>query len=664
MTKTYRLPTAHPQWSKEGVLRATNFEDVYFSTDGGAEEARHVFLQGNNLPQRFAALAEETTPHIFTIGELGFGTGLNISCLLQEWARHDLHQHHLQLISIEGFPLGAGDFEKARQHISSAWPELKPFAANLARHYPPLAKGRHHRQLAPNISLILLFDDVLSALNQLDGIVDAWFLDGFSPSKNPQMWCTEVFAQLSRLSPVATTIATFSVAGSVRRGLTAAGFAVEKRPGFGRKRDMLVARKDQPSQQSPRSKPWFTLPKNKPRETQTKIAIVGAGIAGACLTYQLRQAGFSPVLYDGNGPASGASGNPVGLIMPRLDLGHTDAADFYSTAFYYGVQFISKLEYQTNTTLLQRGAVRLAITDGDQSKHTKILETALMPADWAAPLSIQETEEKAGIALHLAQEGPHLFFPHGGTLNPTSLIQALLRDIDIREHNMSKASRQPNGKWIITTQTENGLQESEVDIVILANGIAAQHFLPQHHELAGSLGQIDIFNYPPPHIALSGGGYCASLDAQMIGGATYDPFQEKDPAPWSQQRARANIRSLQKFLPELSNAHIVAEAGRCSIRCVTPDQHPMAGPVPDFDYYTTHYDGLRHGAIANYPSAQYQNGLYVMTGLGSRGLSTAPILAAHIVSQLTGTLSPLSPALSDLIHPARYLIRKLIRNQV
>lgn len=229
------LKAATIEWGKKGTLVSRDFDDIYFSQENGLEETRYVFLKGNNLPERFKNHKEAT----FIVAETGFGTGLNFLTLWQSWQNY--RQKHLtpdilHFISFEKYPLRLDDLIKSH----SIWPELHTYASQLHTVWPDTIAGKHQCFFKDaHIKLDLWFGDVNTMLPQVENTIDAWFLDGFAPAKNPTMWQTSLFNNMASISRSGTTFATFTAAGQVRRGLSAAGFLVTKQKGFGRKREML-----------------------------------------------------------------------------------------------------------------------------------------------------------------------------------------------------------------------------------------------------------------------------------------------------------------------------------------------------------------------------------------------------------------------------------------
>lgn len=212
--------------------RSKEFDDVYFSAENGFAETQHVFIRGNGLPEAWAG-------RDFTIFETGFGTGLNFLCALKLWNETNAGKT-LHFISVEKFPLSRAEIESALE----MWRENfeGEFASLLAK-YPTNPSGTHRIAMSGNCMLILIFDDVNAVMPKLNETVDCWFLDGFRPASNPDMWGEIVFQNMARMSKKGARFATFTAAGFVKRGLAAAGFDVKKIQGYGRKRDMLTGTK-------------------------------------------------------------------------------------------------------------------------------------------------------------------------------------------------------------------------------------------------------------------------------------------------------------------------------------------------------------------------------------------------------------------------------------
>jgi tRNA 5-methylaminomethyl-2-thiouridine biosynthesis bifunctional protein len=236
-----KLTNARLDWNESGTPVSGQFDDVYFSNVNGLEETRYVFLQKNQLPERWNQFNSQR----FVIGETGFGTGLNFLAAWQAFDQFrqenpDAQLHSLHFISFEKYPVSKTDLIKAHQ----SWPELATYARELQQNYPIAIPECHRIILADGaVTLDLWFGDIHDCMPSLpvsrEGVVDAWFLDGFAPSKNPDMWNQHLFDYMAKLAKPEATCATFTAAGFVRRGLIEAGFAMQKVKGFGTKREML-----------------------------------------------------------------------------------------------------------------------------------------------------------------------------------------------------------------------------------------------------------------------------------------------------------------------------------------------------------------------------------------------------------------------------------------
>lgn len=635
MEKT-RIQHAHLDW-RGGAPRSARFDDIYYSGDGPAETA-HIFLNGNGLPARLENAAR------FTIGELGFGAGLNFLVAWDAWRRAKKPAGaRLHFFSVEAFPLTGNDL--ARAHAN--WPAFGDLSALLIARYPPLHPGFHRLDFEDGVSLTLFFGDALDGLAQAELAADAWFLDGFAPDKNPEMWRPELMAEVARSSNDVASFATFTVAGAVRRGLEAAGFTIEKRPGFGRKREMLAGKLKFETAPAAKRQPWFET-RRDPLPPGASIAIVGAGIAGASLAYVLRRAGLAPAVFDAAGPASGASGNPTGLIMPRLDAGDTQAARFHAQAYLHAVQLLQRMNAEA-PVYNACGVAFHATSDAERDRQAKLLAMKALPNGW------------------LEKTADGLFFPQGGAVDPPALVRALLGDTPLRRAHVERIVFD-SGQWRVET-TGGG---EAFDAVIIANGLEALRFAQARGlPLAGSAGQIDWFpDAATPDHARAFGPYVAPAPSfhgkggGIVIGATYAPVAIGAMPAFTPEATRSNIAAVARALPDLA-ARLDPDASRprASVRCTTPDRLPVAGPVPDWGFYAGAYDRLRYGRKKTYPPGEAVPGLYILTGLGSRGLVTAPLAAAMIAAEMTGAPAPVDIGVSQALHPARFFIRDLKRSR-
>ena len=332
-------------WTEAGEPRSGRYGDVYFSAEDGLAETRAVFLTGCGLPEAWAGRRD------FIVAELGFGSGLNIAALLDLWKRHRPEGGRLHIFSIEGYPLTRDEAHRAL----SAWPEIREATEALVERWPATTPGFHRIDLAEHHAVLdLAVGEAEWALDQWSGHADAWFLDGFAPSVNPGMWSDAVFDLIAAKSAPGARVATFTVAGVVRRGLAERGFMVDKRPGHGRKRERLEARRDEDT----------TDTASAPRS----VIVIGGGIAGAATARALREAGLVPVVLESTCQGAGASGFPAALVTPRFDLGDEAVAALFSQA----LERAHALYRTLPDAVIARGVLQLAGTERDARRFDRI----------------------------------------------------------------------------------------------------------------------------------------------------------------------------------------------------------------------------------------------------------------------------------------------------
>ncbi|MGL5698398.1 MAG: bifunctional tRNA (5-methylaminomethyl-2-thiouridine)(34)-methyltransferase MnmD/FAD-dependent 5-carboxymethylaminomethyl-2-thiouridine(34) oxidoreductase MnmC, partial [Kluyvera sp.] len=411
------IQSANLEFNSEGTPVSRDFDDVYFSNDNGLEETRYVFLGGNQLEVRFP---QHPRP-LFVVAESGFGTGLNFLTLWQ--AFDDFRRQHpdatlqrLHFVSFEKFPLKAEDLRLAHQH----WPELAPWSAQLQAQWPLPLAGCHRLLLdGGRVTLDLWFGDINELTDQLDDTfnqqVDAWFLDGFAPAKNPDMWTPALFAAMARTARPGGTLATFTSAGFVRRGLQDAGFTMCKRKGFGRKREMLTGEITLPQPDATRT-PWFARTGSKARE----VVIIGGGIASALLSLALLRRGWSVTLYCADdAPAQGASGNRQGALYPLLSAHDAALADFFPHAFTFARRLYDSLGVEFDHQWC--GVTQLGWDEKSQQKIEHMLALNL-PTEIAHAVSAEDVVEHTGLATGCGG----IEYPAGGWLCPAQLTAGAL----------------------------------------------------------------------------------------------------------------------------------------------------------------------------------------------------------------------------------------------
>jgi tRNA 5-methylaminomethyl-2-thiouridine biosynthesis bifunctional protein len=591
-------PRAIIDWDEAGAPRSRRFDDVYFSRAGGLQEARAVFLEGCGLPGAWAGRER------FTVAELGFGTGLNILALLELWQATREPSARLNIFSVEAWPLGEADARRAIE----PWPQLAPLAA-------PLVSGwartpGFHRIDFPGLNAVLdlAVMEAAEALGAWDGRADAWFLDGFSPARNPEIWREEVLALVAARSAPGARAATFTVAGMVRRGLAAQGFEVARRPGFGGKAERLEAR----------------LALRSPARAQDppRIAIVGAGIAGAALARAFMAEGLVPVVLDAQGPGAGASGNPAALVTPRLDAGGGVPAQLFAQAFERAVGLYADGQPDA---VIAGGALQLEAGPRDPSRFDRLAASELFDDGALQRLAPDETGERLGEA----SGGGALWLRDALVIEPRPVLEAWLDGCDVRRAEVARIEPSGERRRLLGP---DGAVLAEADIVCLAAGHSCGALAPL--AIAPVRGQASFVRAARRPNAAAWGGYVIPTRAGLLFGATHDRGQSSGELR-DEDHAR-NLATLAQRRPLLAAelSHEPLE-GRAGVRASTPDRLPLAGPL--------------------------EPGLWVLGGLGGRGFCLAPLLAEHIAAGALGLASPLPRHLALALAPDRFSSRSAAR---
>ncbi len=687
---------------RDGQPVSTVFDDVYFSKSDGLAESRHVYLNGNNLPERWARKNDKNT---FTIFETGFGTGLNFLMTWQAWNTSSKKIATLNYLAVDLYPLTLNQLAQA--HLR--WPELAELSSILLKHYPPQPWQGFHRILlsadcgkTPDIVLTLIFADALKGLDKLGQHaenlrgnthlafgeytpnIDAWYLDGFAPAKNPDMWTDRLFALIAKNSATNTTAATFTVAGNVRRGLVKFGFKCKKQSGFGKKREMLCAKFLQHSE-SEKNKPKTPTGKSKvpswilkstsptPKRIESTILVVGAGLAGCHTAHALAERNHKVLLIDRSGIAAGASGNLQGAVYTRLSASNdvlTElnlAAQMFADQFYENQQLYKKCGQQC-------GVFHLANSERAHKNYQAFVQTFAedsVAQNYAQWLDASDTLTVTGLKLNYGG----LFLRRSGWLNPKRVCEQLLHHPNISTQfncNVTKIDFD-NDQWRVF---KNDDLLASGHICIICNAHEAREFeqtselplkkirgqvthITHSEELAGIKSVICGEGYIAPPIS-------ANNVLQHCIGATFDL---NNPSPeLSLKSHQENINALAGVSSQFDTKKTVPineNPGKVGFRCATPDYFPIVGPVPqqmqikeDFTFLSK-----KANAIIDSPGTYYPQ-LYCNLGYGSRGLAYAPLCAQILADLITGEHLPISNSLFSYLHPARFTIRDLIRNKI
>lgn len=651
------LAHASLDWQEKGPI-ARDYQDVYFSRDDGQAETRYVFIEQNDLPQR---LAQWSHQRAFVIGETGFGTGLNLLCAWQALLDYAPPEIRLHFISVERHPLSHKDLSQAL----ASHPNLAPLAERLLTQYPEAVTGVHRLQLSDRVSVDLLLGEAAEMLGLVSGPVDSWFLDGFAPAKNPQMWSPELFQALARLSHPETYFATFTAAGIVKRGLKAVGFEVKKVAGFGHKREMLRGqfRACHWPQPEYRQTPWLAP---RPNAALGRIVIIGAGLAGLSTAEALTRRGHKVTVLDAAGPGAGGSGNRQGALYIKLAVETNLQSRFYLNGLQYSRRWLSFIDPQQQFWQ-DSGVLQLAITEKEQKRQARFLEHHPdLPPNLLRPVTATEASEKAGLAL--THGG--LWYGQAGWVRPGALCQWLSQQpgIDYQQGQVVDLQRGPHD-WQLRLSDQRQLN---ADTVIVATAASARtlpglDWLPTK-AIRGQVSHAQLMaSTPTPQCVICAGGYVSPpLEDQLCFGATFN-LHESNPH-LREEDHRHNLMELATTLPDTAHAltdqgQTAAQlAGRVAFRCASPDYSPIVGQAPDIDDWQQGYAIMGKDATRIPP---YQGkrlpGLWLNLGHGSRGLASTPLAAELLASQLCGEPWPMECALAHHLDPGRFVIRQLIR---
>lgn len=562
-----QMPEAKLDFSRPEAPVSTAFDDIYFSVDNGLAETQDVFLKACGLPERFGGRTE------FTIAELGFGSGLNFLAAWQLWKAHrPSPAAQLTFISVEGFPLSTDQLQSAL----SQWTQLRAEADALIAAWPGRTPGQHVLHFTDGVTLILCHDAVLPALDGLNCAANCWFLDGFSPAKNPDMWSEAVLQRVHDLCAPDCHVGTFTVAGSVRRGLIAAGFDVSKQPGFGRKRERLQAIK--PGQLSPHSP-----------STHAPI-IIGSGIAGASIARSFLLRGIAAIIISA-GDARSASANPAAIVKPRLDLQDRAQSRFFLSAYLY-----AQAAYDGDGVLM-RGVAHCAKTQAEEARFEKLGVQHALPIEHLTYLTAERLTKKTG----LTHKFGGLWFDCAPIIDPTLIRERFMHGAKRIDASAARIERS-GALWHVYDEGEALLAKSD-QLILTAGAQAAKLYpaLTDHIRYQG--GQVTwgkagagILKAP-----LTYGGYGLPLGDDVLLGATHYRLAGRDPYAASEMDDQKNIEG---FIAA-GGFTVSADHARASVRVTTANTLPrLVTPEP---------------------------GLTIMTGLGGRGFVYAPLLGEQAV---------------------------------
>lgn len=631
------LVPAQLAFNQAGVPYAPAFDDIYHSDSGGLEQAQHVFIVGNGLPQAWRNREQ------FVILETGFGLGLNFLATWQAWRDDPQRCQRLHFVSVEKHPFTRGDLAQLHRR----WPQLAAMAGELQAQWPVLTPGVHRLLFdSGSVTLTLLFGDAATHLRKLSLSADALYLDGFAPTKNPELWDKPFLKAVSRLCKPGATLATWTVAAAVREALTAQRWSLEKHPGFGSKRDMLVG-----------SRHGASVPVSPPRHA----IVIGAGIAGSAIAERLAARQWRVDVFERHpGAANEASGNPAGLLHPMLAKDDNLAARLSRAGFLFALRLLAQLETENlGLRWSQCGILQLA-RDAEQELAQRETTDALgFPDDYAAFFDHRAATLRAGHAI--AAGG--WFYPAAAIVNPPSLCNALLARhraaVTTHFNTAVQQLRHDGSNWLALDR--NGHAIGAAPVAIVANAFDMLHLVPRSNlpisRLRGQISVLPRGALPFLRHALCGNGYVTpdTLGAHCIG-ATFD-IDDDDPH-LRDDGHRFNLERLAELLPGSDWPQFEPSQldGRVGFRAMAIDRMPIVGALPD----TTR--PLKPGAQLR--NVQRLPGLYALTALGSRGLAWGSLAAELLAAQLNEEPLPCERDLAAAIDPGRFLIRTQRRGLV
>lgn len=605
-------------WEWDEVPRSLDFDDIYHSQSGALEQAEAVFLAGNNLPARWHDCSS------FVICETGFGLGINFLTTWCAW-KHAGSPCRLHYIAVERYPLTKMDLRE----ILSRYPSLATEANLLLEQWVLPISGMHRLVFeSEKLILTLLFGDASTMLKECMAGVDAFYLDGFSPAKNPEMWNVQLFKRCARLAVKGSTLATYTVAGHVRKALTEAGFVVHKVEGFGSKRHRLMG-----------TYQGFGRAYAVSPVIPQKVAVIGAGIAGCSLVERLVARGIEVHLFDRHAaPAQQTSGNRAGVLFPLVSADESIASRISRAAFLWWQR--QRDTWKSHGLIAEfNGVLQLARSEKQAQQQASAIERLQLPSDYIQFLTQKEASRMAGYSL--SQAG--WFFPQAGWVNPESLCYAMLRKaphLTICHWNtpVTSISSVEAGGWKIHSHSESIL----VDHVVLANAWESESLFPSgalnFRKIRGQTSQLSQEVLPELKVVISQDGYVTPPSAGFgCMGATYE-WEDQVAISASEARLQ-NAERVQKMFQHDCYEHLYHDdsmeaKNRMGWRTSTLDRLPWVGSLQPF-------------------WGEWREGLWGLLGLGSRGLMWSPWLAELLASALCKEPIPLEAKLWSALDPYR-----------
>ena len=693
------VPPADLIWDEVGHPISKNHNDVYYSRESGLEETQYVFLDNNNVEDRLRNLSGKSN---FTIAEIGFGTGLNFLCCWLAWQkiRNSSEVRSLHFVSVENAPIQASDLARAFDN----WPQLSHISKQLLEQYPLAVQGCHRLVFEQGrVTLTLYIGDAEEQFKDALFLADAWFLDGFAPHKSPEMWSADLFNIISQHSAQGATFSTFSIAGVIRRGMSGAGFKVIKVPGFGRKKEMqtghLMAPESSAADNNPETPPssshssvntnklnnlldaaWLSGSLGNARSTVSSdyttsvdydVIVIGAGLAGASTATALAARGLKVLVVEKQKESGlGGSGNPQGAVYNKFSSDFNVQTQYALSNLLFSQRYYSRAQQQSETAFWNScGLIQVAWNDKEETKQAEFLAKNHYPESLLTPLTPKQASSVAGVKL--SHGGIH--FPDSGWVAPKKLCETLLDNKDITTLYNTQITELVQNTDTQQWSVINGHQViAEANNIVVCSASDARTFQQLRHLRTKPIrGQVSVISSEaeyPLKTVLCGEGYISpSLNNEFCFGATFD--LKNDHSEELAEDHTKNINQLTEWLHSakelLSDNKISSLKGRASLRCTSPDYVPIIGKAPILQQQIERFSKLRNDAKAKFDvNGAYYEGLFVNIAHGSKGLSSCPLAAEFIASQICNEPTPFSADIVKAISPSRFIIRDLIRRKL
>lgn len=623
----------------DGKPYSPEFEDIYATRSGAYGQACTVFLSEGEVARRWQGKER------FTVLENGFGLGTNFLATLKAWRNDPKRSAHLEYVALECFPVLRSQIEQY------AAEELADEARELASHWPVCIPGYHTLTFdGGRVRLILIFGDSQTLANKLSLQYDALFLDGFGPQKNPRMWEAGLLRSLSRYAKEGAVVTTWCTKGDVRRALIGAGFEIEKKKGFGKKRERLFGI----------MKARRTKHNHRPIED---VIVIGGGLAGANVAYSLRMQGVQVRVVDqAPVPGGAASALSWGILHPHFTRDDSPLSKLSREGFLLARSRLRELEEKMGEPLFEPlGCIQMAHTDeiyAEWQSAASQNQPFAFPVDYGMLLQKEEASLKAGLSLKRGG----WFFPMAGMARSGAFCRALIKasGASYRGNTQVVALKKQDKYWQLIGEFGEVIDEA-TDVVVCA-AFASEALLGSALGLEALPGRITLLrdtDLTELKCLVSGEGYIAHMSDGYCGvGATYELERT---GPWTETKAHEN--NLEKLDSLLTKpVPVVVTGAYCGVRAAGPGRLPVLGGCIDEEKWLTVCRS--HKEYPQDSSLWDQEGLWVLAGLGSRGLSMSALCADMLTSLMLGVALPADPALLKTLAPSRYLRRQWMSGKI